>query len=214
MKKQSLVLPVLLASLLAAVSAQAATSTELKIVGNIIPAACNADFGSTNEVHFGDIPAKNLSATQYTTLTEKEVTLTLSCEAAAKMAITLEDNRSDSRVAGIVGNNENHNFGLGMHKQSKIGGYTVSIFANPTLDLKQRNNLTSTNKNKWNWMSKKTELSHTNQYISFGSPDEPEPFKVLTAKFGIKPTLNKTTALPITEKIPLDGSVTVTLVYL
>lgn len=214
MKKSSLVVPVLFGALLTAFSAHAASTTDLKVIGNIVPAACDAVFGNGNVINYGDISAKSLSATSYTPLDEKKVTMTLSCEASTLMAISLEDMRSPSRVAGIIGSNDDHNFGLGSHKGANVGGFTVSLYANPSIDGVRRNNLRSKNRTKWDLLSSRTELAHTMQFISFGSLDNPEPFKTVTAEFGVKAMLNKSTALPITEKIPLDGLVQVTLTYL
>lgn len=136
--KSAILLYTMFAALAASVSARAADTAELQVKGTIRPAACILTLGAGGTVDYGYITNAQLSASAATVLPRKTVSLTINCpNGAAKVGVTLTDNRKDSVVSGIV-RNMNFNgaspsdyqaFGLGTVNGKKLGAYVVQIDA-------------------------------------------------------------------------------------
>ena len=220
--KKIVLLSTLTAALLASFGAHAADTTELKVSGNVVPPACVPSFvGGENNAKYGDIAANRLITGAYLDLGSKELSFGLTCNAITKIALKLKDDRSASRVAGIVdtvsnltgGPKDSYNFGLGTANQKNIGGYVVS-FTSAMADNKAVNGIFSNDSGK-TWNAGAGYFSHSGQYFSFAESGTTLAFyKTLTVKFNVQAFLNKRENLDMSSNIPLDGLATIEVVYL
>jgi type 1 fimbria pilin len=107
----------------------AAESADLSVKGVIRPSACSVALSNNGTVDYGTISAKSLSATDVTKLPDRDVTMTINCEAATKVGFKVVDNRDgtasdvlnpiDPAAKGGVP------FGLGAVDGKNLGGYGI-----------------------------------------------------------------------------------------
>lgn len=227
MKKITL-LSTLAATLFVSFAAHAAETTELKVKGVVRPAACTPSFTSGGVIDYGTIPAKSLSATDYTVLTEKTIAFTVTCDGDAKVAISGTDNRASSVLAGGTTKinsvyADNYSFGLGSVGGKNIGAYIIRLMpttfnstnangtASNNVDIIQSDNGGS------NWATTGTVGAfYKARMFSFGAggTTTPAAYKTLTGTLAVQAVLNKSTELPVTQDIQLDGSATLEVKYL
>ncbi|MFL9927084.1 DUF1120 domain-containing protein [Herbaspirillum lusitanum] len=196
--------------------AHAADTAELQVKGVIKPAACKPTFSGGGVVDYGVIPASRLTAGAYTKLEKKDVTITVSCDAAAKIALVAADNRAASKVTGItesLRSGERYNYGLGTVAGKNVGGYAISMLPETTADAKPVTNLYQEGNG---WGDKVTYVENDGNMFSFAAPGTKTPLaiKQLVARIGIETVLNKPENLPLTQEVPLDGSATIEIKYL
>lgn len=208
---------ILIAAAGAATASHAAPSVELKVTGVIRPAACTPILTGDGVVDYGNISAATLRQGQATALPARQVSLAVNCNAAAKVALAVVDNRSGSRVAGITDSIQagaDYNFGLGMASGKKIGGYVLSFESGATADGRAVTNLVSGDRgNSWNGSA--GFVQHEGNYYAFGdNGTQPAAQKLLLTKIKVQPMLNKAEELPLTQDIVLDGSATIEVKYL
>ncbi|MFL9925882.1 DUF1120 domain-containing protein [Herbaspirillum lusitanum] len=214
--KKVIALSALLATALFSHLAHAADTAELQVKGVIKPAACKPTFTGGGVVDYGVIPASRLTAGAYTRLEKKDVTLNVSCDAAAKIALVTTDNRAASKVAGItesIRGGAEYNYGLGTVAGKNVGGYTLSIAPETTADSKPVTNLYA----KGNaWADDTTYIENTGTLFSFAAPGTKTPLaiKQLSARITVETILNKPENLPLTQEVPFDGSTTIEIKYL
>jgi len=82
-------------------TAYAADSVDVKVIGTISPAACAPTLGGGGTVDYGTIPANALAADDYTTLAVKTLSLSITCDASAKLAIHAVNGRPGTS-AGVT----------------------------------------------------------------------------------------------------------------
>ena len=192
----------------AAGTAIAASSVDLAVHGRITPSACEPSLSNGGIYDLGKIAVNDLNKDLHTALAAHRLQLTVSCDALTLLALEPRDNRlgssSDSATAT--------KFGLGLINGSKkLGNMNLNLvailadgvaawpiaFANPT------------------WAPASL-LSH--HYITSVTLQKnlliPVPFKVLSADVLIRPKVAPTSTLTLTEQVPIDGSVTLTMNYL
>ncbi|MCT4704953.1 DUF1120 domain-containing protein [Enterobacteriaceae bacterium H16N7] len=211
-------------------SAIATDSIELKVIGNISPSACIPTLTSGGVVDYGTINANTLSADSYNVLSSKQLDLSISCGAPAKVALKSINNRPNT-VAGategaggaasspvnLLGNGRMPVVGLGMAGDAKIGGYTLTL-SDSQADGESAELLTQT-KGETTW------ISDTNQTLFSDSAEVlttwgavsttvPFAFKTLSARLNVQAYLNKSSELDVTQPINLDGMSTLELYYL
>lgn len=99
--------------------AQAASSTDLSLTGTITPSACTPALSGGGVVDYGKIAAKDLNQSSNTLLEEREVTLSVACDAPVKFALQGIDNRSGSSGSSAM-------FGLGkINGTQNLGRYML-----------------------------------------------------------------------------------------
>lgn len=200
-----------------------------------MPPACNVGFASASPVDFGSLPHRGLAASG-TLLLEKHTTLDITCGGPTLLAFTAKENRPNSAItqqeATAQGmpwpyqnpiNAARHVWGLGRIDDIKIGAMVVLIrpqaslingkppVANATRLLARPIGSAST----WPVQSAEDTINlNTVDEYSFGTPTAAVPISTASVSLGVLPLLNKSTALPSTKEIPIDGSVTFTLRYL
>jgi hypothetical protein len=214
-----------------------AESVNLSVTGTIDPAACTPTLGSSGTVDYGRINANQLSADSYTQLGTKEIDLTITCSAPAKVAIRAVNGRVGSlaapseRSAGgtpapfILNNAIPSAVGLGLDGTTKIGGYSVNL-GSVTVEATNGNigniltltALYSSNGSDWNGVdTASTSLYRTNtdNYISWGANQStPAAFTTMATTLKVNAYINKSTELDLSKPVNLNGLTTIELVYL
>lgn len=215
----------LLAALLAAAScgAFAADSVDLKVIGTIIPPSCTPTLSGGGIIDFGNIPAGSLSSTAFTVLPTKSTTLTVTCDAAVKVAVGTTDNRASSVVAGTGAamglGSESYNYGLGAVGGKNVGSYVISTSGAgaATADGANVDDIQSVDGNV-TWAAAGTGMQTPGVSTFSWAPagtTVPGAYATITQPLQIRAALNKKTDLPdLSQQVPLDGLATFTLTYL
>jgi len=208
---------VLTSTLCAAAAVQAAPTVELRVTGVIRPSACTPTLGNSGVADYGTIPAKTLQPGQYKKLDVKQVSLSVTCDAAAKIALVVLDNRASSRIDGVVDSiraDAAYNFGLGSVAGKNVGGYTMMLSGTSLADGQPVSTISSKDKGA-SWSSNAGYLDHEGAYFSFAqSGATPVALKTLAATINVQAVLNKPENLPLNQDVPLDGSATIEIKYL
>ena len=90
------------AALLVSAQVNAADDVTMKVSGTILPAACTPALSNSGEVAFGSIAASSIrkapAGNALVQLGSKDITLTVTCDAATAIGFTMADNRASSAV--------------------------------------------------------------------------------------------------------------------
>ncbi|WP_439889895.1 DUF1120 domain-containing protein [Ralstonia sp. 25C] len=211
MQARSLNLVALAALTLAAATAHAAAPTaELKVKGTIDVPNCTVAAADSGVYDFGSIsPTRIQPGTAHTALTPISKVWTVTCDAETYLTYTVTDNRSTS--LSTVGAN---NFGMGkVNGTGNIGYYQVNL-SNPTVDSAVTTIFGTTGTSV---ISASTGALNTTagykQGWSVGTAQKSG--KVFGLTLAVAPYLGGTTTMngAITDKIDLDGSVTLTYAF-
>ncbi|MBN3842374.1 DUF1120 domain-containing protein [Burkholderia sp. Ac-20349] len=197
--------------LVAAGHAQAQTA-EIKVTGRIVPDACQFTIGNGGVYDFGSIGSDKLNQDAVTTLDAKTQTVAISCNAAAKVALNVRDNRSGTAAGG---KGDDYEFGLG-GKDKFTGYYTLALTRavgdGSTLDVLAA----PAGSNAWA-LDSTGSMANGQARKSFSESGSVAPgaYKSITANLTVTPTINKLSALDLSNGgVDLDGSATVELTYL
>lgn len=200
---------ILTAALLAgAGQAVAASSVDLSVRGSITPSACELDIANGGAFELGKISSKDLWPINPTDLPEQATKLTVTCEASTLMAIESTDNRAGSSYW-----DEQNTFGLGLINGTQKLGYMYtslrghvadgeSVYANHSMDGGKT------------WANGGAFRPGGLSSVYKVSPMAPIPVQLLTANMIIYPAIAPTQGLTLTDEVPIDGSVTLTMRYL
>ena len=221
-----------------------AETVSVSIISALAPTACTPTLTGGGVVNYGTILASQLSATVFTALPIKQIGLTISCNAPAKVAIrTL-----NSRVGSLVGATESAQgvgtnpvallgvasgfpvvgLGFDIDGTTKIGGYAVGTVGGsftsdngPVDIIGQRSATTPTT-----WVSQNvsasagsslyTSFSNQFKYVSWASTGTliPVAFMTLSGTLQLQAYLNRTTAFNFNHPIHLNGLSTLEIIYL
>lgn len=140
--KKSLSALCVCAAIVSAAGANAATDANLTVKGTFVPGACTPELSNSGIVDYGSMSNSVLEKTSsdnaLVQLGKKNITLTVSCDAATSVGIIAQDNRASSKVTlsnsayiadyvpGQNMSNTNAVFGLGTVNNVNIGAYTVT----------------------------------------------------------------------------------------
>ena len=210
-------------------SAQA-QSVDVRISSAIEPTACTPTLGGGGTIDYGTIAAGSLSATAYTVLPEKILSISISCDAPAKVALQALSGRPGS-LAGAeehaygqggapvaFGGSQNPvAVGLGLHGSDKIGGYNVkvnNVFLDGVASVGMVKTIGGTT-----WSNAYIDSLFNHSYsnlFSFGASaaDGPVAFEEMSGQVSVQAYINKTSDLDLTTPVVLDGLTTIELVYL
>ncbi|MCY1216746.1 hypothetical protein D9M72_286310 [compost metagenome] len=198
-----------------------ADSAELRIAGIIVPAACTPVFTGGGVVDYGNIPASSLNPTAQTTLAEKSIQLVMTCDAPTRFGFKVIDERAASAITSletIQGAAPNMKLGLGTSDGKKIGAYSLKLLGLITSEggayiVQSDNGGTS-----WSQVGSKSALvadgSRLIGAVNSSTTTTPNPHKSITTTIGVVTAIDKSSNLPLTHAIPLDGLSTFELVYL
>lgn len=229
--KKALTTVNLCAALFISAQANAANEATLTVSGSIVPAACSTTLSGAGEVSFGAIAASSIrNAPAGNTLVQlgsKDVTLSISCDAATSVGFKMIDNRASSAVTLATGTSVDGSdaqayfgFGLGLaENDAKIGVYTVQVdTANVTADSTSSHVVFTENvANGWRKGEALpiTQMNDNRRIITIGNTAETAPMMFETASFPMKVSAAvRTSSVLGYDEITLDGNATVSLVYL
>lgn len=207
-------------------AAFAADTADLTVKGVIKPAACTPSFAGGGILDFGTISASTLSATAATALPAKDITLTVSCDAATKFGIETKDNQSgsaNSTAGTAIVTSSSAWFGAGKVGENKIGAVVISRgssvnavatgdgqtvdpldadygsqtwFATPTLDYMRADG------------------ARVQSWGAVGTTT-PGAYKTVTQPMRVQLSIGKISELPaLTTEVPINGSITFSVKYL
>jgi len=225
----------LAASFLIAASAQAAPTADLTIPGRITPPSCNLSLDGEGKLHF-DERAFNSLKVDGTKLDSKTIGLSITCDGKTRVGLHVVDNRASSKVlkaslnVDAWGSNnatitDAFIFGLGAvagpdDVQIPIGGYMFGFKEGDVqADKTKATVLYSADKRTWSAEAIQRQFISPNFTYAFfiGSPGggaTPAAVDSVTGLLTVTPTINRAAALPTTTAIDLNGSATISLVYL
>lgn len=200
----------LIAALLASSNAMAASSIDLTVKGSITPSACTPSIPNDGVVDYGKLSAKELNVDKVTRLEPVYLGLRVVCDASTLYALQGSDNRAGSEPTGHEGN-----FGLGLiNSDEKLGSFFVSFDKAMADDVPARFINSYDGGATWNpWPGGGLWVGGT-VAVANNTVIAPIPVKVMTTEMDIRTLIAPTNTLTLTEEVPIDGSVTVTVIYL
>lgn len=188
-------------------TAQAASTVELNVSGRITPSACAPSLSKGGVYDLGKIAAKDLNIDRPTQLPTSSLQLAINCEARTLLALQPRDNRLGSSY-----HDSSTTFGLGLAGNSAKFGYLLLTLDAVFADGVEMISIGSTHSASW---SPTRILSH--HFLTAFAQDNsvtPAPVQQLTAQLQIAPALAPANTLPLSEEVPFEGSVTLTIKYL
>ncbi|WP_227460816.1 DUF1120 domain-containing protein [Cupriavidus pauculus] len=200
----------------------AAESADLAVKGVIRPSACSIALSNNGTVDYGTISAKSLSATDVTKLPDRDVTMTINCEAATKVGFWVNDNRQGTAsfiledidpAAWAV-----YPLGLGAVDGKNLGAYEIQArVADATADGAAVGDVVYASNANSGSLSDNGNYTDVNSVVSWSDTEggAPHAYKTISQVLRIVGGLNSTANLPsLTSNVELDGSATITLAYL
>lgn len=216
-------------------TAYAADSVDVKVIGTISPAACAPTLGGGGTVDYGTIPANALAADDYTTLAVKTLSLSITCDASAKLAIHAVNGRPGTSAGVTETGPMNSGYapvdlfsssvtpvvGLGTDGSANdIGGYSIQFMdGSVTADGNAVDVIYKSTAEGDNTFDSGNAEFYSDKYdrlISWGATGTTTPvsFTTLSGTMEIQAYLNKASELDLTKEVQLDGLTTIELVYL
>ncbi|MEW5558770.1 DUF1120 domain-containing protein [Enterobacter asburiae] len=194
---------------------------DVKVTGKIVPPACVPAVAGGAVFDYGVIKAATLKKDDYTKLAAKNLSFTVTCDSSMKVGFKTLDGRAGT---GIVNSDGAVMLGLGTFEGKTVGGYDLVMYTGGNISVDGDSNIagvksyddgqTWEQSGIWN----KLYFDPRDNFISsVGVHDGsgvPIAFKSLAGKLSIYPVINKGSELELTRVIPLDGQVTIQLVYL
>ncbi|KAB0521353.1 MULTISPECIES: DUF1120 domain-containing protein [Pseudomonas] len=187
--------------------AQAASTVELNVSGRITPSACAPSLSDGGVYDLGKIAAKDLNSDRPTLLPATSLQLAITCEAMTLLALEPRDNRLGSSY-----NDSPNSFGLGLTGNNAKLGFLLLTLDTVLADGVEMIPIGSTASSSW---SPTSILSH--HFLTAFAPKDvfaPAPVQQLTAQLHVAPALAPANTLPLSEEVPFEGSVTLTIKYL
>ncbi|KQZ91313.1 MULTISPECIES: DUF1120 domain-containing protein [unclassified Pseudomonas] len=186
----------------------AASSVDLSVSGTITPSACEPTLSKGGLVDYGKISAKSLNPDKATWLPEQYVQLTLTCDGPTLAGLEAKDNREGSDF-----NNDPYDFGLGLiNTNQKLGAMNLQI-RSPLADGIRVGTIGSEDRGS-TWYQTR-DLMRTNILtVADVSSVIPKPFQTLVSDLEIAPRIAPANQLNLTNEVAIDGSVTLSVVYL
>lgn len=200
-----------------ATPALCASTVDIQVTGKVVPSACTPVL-SVNTLHFGTVSSADLQPERPTALTEHAPTLTVQCGAPTLYGLRLVDNRAGSAYdSGLEGR-------LGMGRTAaneQIGAYHLDVDPERSAIDGRRVFLSLGDRtgNLWSTSTAQPMALPTSGSL-LGLVDragvDTGAVAVKVAQLGIRAhgLIAPARGLTLTDAVPLDGHVTVELVYL
>lgn len=232
----------LLAALIAATStaALADASVVMKVKGKMNHASCTPELSNGGSIDFGTIALDQLSPNVVNQMGQKDMSLTINCPAATRVAWSIADNKEDSNAANDLTSSQfyirdgadNGNdvwgagttYGVGFTSVGeKIGAYAIAtrvndITANGVPAQAIYAPAFTNSKGEYMWRNLTTGLiaNGNAEIMTATSPGKTTPLPITNVVFPFKVSLAvvNTDRLTTTEETQLSGETTITLVYL
>ncbi|HEM6631432.1 TPA: DUF1120 domain-containing protein [Citrobacter farmeri] len=213
--------------------AQATDSVDLKVTGKLVSGSCTPTLENGGVVDFGHVPLGNLSKTEVNRIGQKKIILSITCSSVMPLGWHVKDNRPDSLVDQAVPNafytgghclGGPNKFGLGKTAGGvNIGAYCVGVdVPQATVDGINGDliykNIGAGASDSWEKSSEGAtrNLSPEDRYLTLADIGSltPKAGKVFVYPLRVTASIQGTDVLAITDNTNLDGSATISLVYL
>ncbi|WP_353631794.1 DUF1120 domain-containing protein [Pseudomonas canadensis] len=193
-----------------ALPAFAASTTDLTVKGMIVPSACTPSLTPGGTINVGRLSVKDLNQDARTLLTPVTLQLSINCEASTLFAMTATDNRADSATSVVE-------LGIGKTTAGEpIGGYLV-LLGKVIADQAPVQPIGSMNNGR-TWLSMFADEGwQTDMWVSIKQPGAvsvPIPAKDTQMEFLVNPFIHPAKNLTISQDTGIDGSATISVVYL
>ncbi|MHA0273113.1 DUF1120 domain-containing protein [Enterobacter ludwigii] len=210
-------------------SAVAANSVDLTVKGTLVTGICTPNLSNNGVVDFGTMSLADLSKTETNQLGSKEITLTITCDSSIPVSWNTVDNRRDSvsvpglmienvGVQGLNVSTDGNHFGLGKTAGGvNIGSYTIAaLYDNATADGGPIDLLSKDWTDKWVRTASGLQRSDGGWLFTSATPSSLNPVAAQTYVYPLQiaAAIQGTDVLNITDDTSLDGSATISLVYL
>lgn len=204
-------------ALAVAMPALSASTVDVQVTGTLVPSACTPSI-STGSLHFGTLSTADLDDDRHTPLLEHAPTLTVRCGSPSLYALRLIDNRAGSAYpSGLAG-------GLGMGHTAAgeaLGAYHLDIVpARSTIDARPVFlTLGDHNGSRWSTSTAQPHALPAHGAL-LGLVDrtgvDTGAVAVKVAQLGLRAhgMIAPARGLTLVDAVPLDGHVTVEVVYL
>ncbi|EKM5745003.1 DUF1120 domain-containing protein [Enterobacter kobei] len=210
-------------------AAGAAETADVTINGRLLPPTCSISLSSPT-VAYGTLRVSALNTdtpshiTPYLNGTDPTTTLNVSCEGPALIGAKIADQRAgtvaatDEGIDGVLGVTPTQLFGLGSFGGKSLGAY--AILSSNVLVGGAAGKVISSTDNGGNWADQSADFGLSNtagwlwSWTSDTSGAAAEPVQTVAQTFTIKSAVQPMNELSITDSAPLDGLVTIELVYL
>lgn len=195
----------------------AASTVDLTVKGIITPLACSPTLSNSGLVDYGKISRQDLSVDKRTRLRDKTLDLSVQCNAPARFALMMHDNRDGSAIV-----NSEIYYGLN-HDSSgkKVGLYSLNFDPASTVvdDWSQVFRTDSTTGGiAWSSSNSRSIPIGARSYLGFtnvaGSNAGPIAIQSLTSRVTLETVISPTSELDLSTDVQLDGSATLDVVYL
>ncbi|WP_339427136.1 DUF1120 domain-containing protein [Pseudomonas sp. RA_105y_Pfl1_P41] len=191
----------------AATQAVAASSVDLSVRGLITPSACVPEISNAGVYDIGKISAKDLNVETYTRLDPHNMQLKVTCEAATLLALQPKDNRPGTAFRDEGG------FGLGLiNGDEKLGAFWVTL-ASAVADGASAEIIESLDGGS-TWIRGGYLATDSIASVAENATLVPTPVQTLSMEMTVKVIIAPTNTLTLTQEVPIDGSATVTVMYL
>ncbi|MGE1155712.1 DUF1120 domain-containing protein [Pseudomonas kitaguniensis] len=190
---------------------------QLSLRARFVPVACTPQLSSGGIVDYGTLSAKSLNATSETALAAKSLLFSINCDAPARFALVMHDNRDGTATGGIDGTA----YGLNLDaSRNKIGRYYLTIdpadFTADTVAQLYRTDSTS-NGAAWSSASGRQIAMAANSYLGFtdsiGITTGPVAIQNLAGTVRIRTYLAPTQELDLSDVVSIDGAGTLEIFY-
>jgi hypothetical protein len=193
-------------------------SQELTLRAHFTPVACRPLLSNDGLVDYGTLLVKDLNATSETPLPTRTLQLSISCDAPARFALRMHDNRQGSATGGT----DETAYGLDLdNSQNKIGRFYLTIDpAEFTADAFARLYRTDSTSGGAAWSSSSSRQipMAANSIMGFtdstGSTLGPVAIQNLSGTVRIKTYLAPTQSLDLRNVVYINGSGTLEIIYL
>lgn len=202
----------LIATLMLATATQAlaASSVDLNVRGLITPSACEISVSNGGQFDLGKIAAKDLYPTSHTYLPIMRAQVTTTCEGATLIALEPKDNRAGSAHREDNG----YLFGLGLINGAEKLGAMAAGLSTHIADGAVAYSINSSDSG-LTWTNGGSFKTLNNLVSVYKSGDKvPVPVQLLVSTLWIEPEIAPTNSLTLTNEVPIDGSITLTVRYL
>ncbi|MGE8150668.1 DUF1120 domain-containing protein [Pseudomonas vancouverensis] len=195
----------------------AASAVDLRVGGLITPAACTPSLSNNGLVDYGKMSRQELSVDKRTQLRDQTLDFSLQCNAPARFALLMRDNRDGSAIV-----NSEIYYGLS-HDSSgnKIGLYSLNFDPASTVvdEWPQVYRTDSTTGGvAWSSSNSRSIAIGASSYLGFtdvaGNSAGPIGIQSLTSRVTVETVIAPTSELDLSADIQLDGSATLDVVYL
>jgi hypothetical protein len=203
----------LAAAMLAAVAPVATAQTaDLIVAGTITPPSCTLTLSNGGVVDLGQINLNTLDPLAVTDLAERTVSVSIACGGAVRFATLATENR-----AGTAYTPGDANFGLGNTSDGNPIGYYQLVVQTPLADSVASTSIVAATVGSWITPAGDIRVEHGtgNIYTAVGT-SAAGPVAATTASWNlrVRPSIAPRDSLALTGTEPLDGSMTLEIVYL